>query len=110
MRVTTPSAAASGVYAPHASRRRLFWRTIGVTGGILLTFVLSGRLSISIGVACRSFGRDADGSNQDLGEVLFRDADAALYLAKQRGRNRVAFWYSASHASAESSQFPVILE
>jgi two-component system, sensor histidine kinase LadS len=62
----------------------------------------SGRLSISIGVACRSFGRDADGSNQDLGEVLFRDADAALYLAKQRGRNRIAFWYSASQASANS--------
>jgi K+-sensing histidine kinase KdpD len=40
MRVTTPSGSASGAYAPHPSRRRLFWRTIGVTSALLLTFAL----------------------------------------------------------------------
>ena len=60
-----------------------------------------GRLSVSIGVACRSFGFDADSSNYDLGELLFREADAALYLAKQRGRNRIAYWYPASQVAAD---------
>jgi diguanylate cyclase (GGDEF)-like protein len=55
-----------------------------------------GRLSVSIGVACHSFAVDADKSNHELGEILFREADAALYLAKQRGRNRIAHWDSAS--------------
>jgi diguanylate cyclase (GGDEF)-like protein len=49
----------------------------------------SGRLSISVGVACRSFDRATDGSNEELGEALFREADAALYRAKQNGRNRI---------------------
>jgi diguanylate cyclase (GGDEF)-like protein len=60
-----------------------------------------GRLSASIGVACRSFNGDIDGSHQELGEVLFREADAALYLAKQRGRNRIAYWYLASQVNAD---------
>lgn len=48
-----------------------------------------GRLSVSVGVACRSFDRATEGSNPELGEALFRDADAALYRAKQNGRNRI---------------------
>ena len=53
-----------------------------------------GRLSISVGLACRSFdarthptGTRAD---DDESEALFRAADAALYTAKNAGRNCVS--------------------
>jgi diguanylate cyclase (GGDEF)-like protein len=49
-----------------------------------------GTLSVSVGVASHVFGAH-DGSQSDaaLGERLFREADRALYHAKEHGRNLV---------------------
>ena len=52
----------------------------------------SATLSISIGLACRSFDPGAGqsaGTEYESGETLFRAADAALYRAKETGRNHI---------------------
>jgi diguanylate cyclase (GGDEF)-like protein len=50
----------------------------------------TGTLSVSVGLACRSFVLDApSGRDDEVGESLFRAADSALYRAKQTGRNHV---------------------
>jgi len=47
-------------------------------------------LSVSVGVACRAFDSGSHaGDDTQLGEALFRSADAALYQAKAQGRNYV---------------------
>jgi diguanylate cyclase (GGDEF)-like protein len=54
----------------------------------------AGTLSISVGLARATFERDAwpaegSGRDRDDGQALFGAADAALYLAKSRGRDQV---------------------
>ena len=46
-------------------------------------------LSISVGVASRSGDRVSETGGENAGEAVFREADAALYQAKARGRNEV---------------------
>jgi GGDEF domain-containing protein len=46
-------------------------------------------LSVSVGVATRPADQTEIHPANDSGEALFRLADAALYVAKQDGRNHV---------------------
>ncbi|MEO8078614.1 MAG: diguanylate cyclase [Acidobacteriota bacterium] len=51
----------------------------------------AGRLSISVGIACRDFDEGlVSAGDEATGAALFHAADAALYDAKERGRNQVS--------------------
>ena len=66
-----------------------------VLDGFNLPFVLDGReasVGASIGVALRSTGDDNPG-------LLVREADAVMYLAKSRGKNRVELYDEVAHAA-----------
>jgi diguanylate cyclase (GGDEF)-like protein len=45
-------------------------------------------LTISIGVACK------ENKSEDTLEAILENADQALLLAKQNGRNRVEVWHN----------------
>ncbi len=49
----------------------------------------AGTLSISIGIAGRTFEANAGARDDQAGEVLFHEADQALYAAKACGRNGI---------------------
>lgn len=56
------------------------------------------RATASFGVAC------TNGRSSVTAEDLLREADAAVYLAKQNGRDRICFW-SGSEGEAEQAHF-----
>jgi diguanylate cyclase (GGDEF)-like protein/PAS domain S-box-containing protein len=75
---------------------QLAWR---LAGGLRAPFTISGTeltISASFGVC---YSRDRDEGPED----LVRKADAAMYTAKQRGRNRVAVFGESASAEAIAS-------
>jgi diguanylate cyclase (GGDEF)-like protein len=67
--------------------RRTVHTAAPVLGGVDFP---AGTLSISVGVACCARFDESDAQAAAAGEALFCAADAALYAAKQAGRNDVA--------------------
>ena len=70
--------------------------------GLRQPFALAGRqlfVQASIGIAIRS-DRQPSSAEGDSTEKLLRNADAAMYTAKSRGKGRYEFYEAEMHASA----------
>ena len=67
-------------------------RTVEATAPVLTGRQFAERtLSVSVGIACCSFASDLEAAAhaENEGEALFQRADAALYVAKNNGRNGI---------------------
>jgi diguanylate cyclase (GGDEF)-like protein len=88
--IALPRSNAAGATEVAEELRRAVNSVAPVLAGISFP---AGTLSISVGLASQRFERGhAPGvsmSDEEVGEALFRDADAALYVAKNGGRNRI---------------------
>jgi diguanylate cyclase (GGDEF)-like protein len=89
--IAMPRCTASLVHQAADSLRRAVHANAPVLAGRPFA---AGTLTVSIGGTCASFRRDdpsraASPRDVEMGESLFRAADAALYRAKARGRNQV---------------------
>ncbi len=85
--IALPNCAASTARQVAHDLRRAVQAIAPVLAGVSFP---EGTVSISVGIACRSFDSDADTADvDDESEALFRAADSALYTAKNGGRNRI---------------------
>jgi diguanylate cyclase (GGDEF)-like protein len=84
--IALPHCPASAAHSVADDLRRAVHATAPVLGGVHFP---ERTLSISVGLACRSFDSTVEVGGDD-GEALFRSADAALYMAKNGGRNRIS--------------------